>query len=288
MGVIGGDQYLMNEKSTRGPRKGRVVFNEDPTKKGRIKCTIAGFLESTNPDELPWCYPEAPSQSGGQAQSGTFHVPDVGSEVMIKFPYDDPYMPVYTGVYQSETSHAVHFDENYPNSGGTAYSSGTWDRFSTDGEGNETKEIRHKSGSFIYFDSNGDIYIQSVGNIYLHADKKAYLGGDKDCLVESAEGNTGVGSGMTVVLNGTTNVEVKTAANIIHHCGGSIIDDAKIIMHNCKLGSVMSALVAATVKEIGVTARSAVADISKKFKAVAATAEKKQEKLDSVLTGKNS
>ena len=282
MPVIGGDQYITNEKSTGGPRKGRVVHNEDPKKKGRIKCTVAGMFESKDPDELPWCYPEQPAQSGGQAGAGTFHVPDVGTEVIIKFPYNDPYMPVYSGVYQSETSHPVQFDEGYPNSGGTAYSNGSWMRHASDGD-DETWEYRHSSGSFIYFDSNGDVYIQAAGNLYLHGDKKSYLGGDRDCLIESAEGNCGLGAGMSAVINGTTNVEVKTAANIIHECGGCDITDAKLILHNCKFGSVMSAIVSSTVKEIAVTARSAIAAVAKKFRAVETSASKKQEKLDSII-----
>ena len=97
MALINGDQYVKLEKPTSGVRKGRVISNEDELKKGRIKCVVPGVFESKNKDELPWCYPQQPAQSGGSVESGSFYVPKVGSEVMISFPYDDPYMPVYSG-----------------------------------------------------------------------------------------------------------------------------------------------------------------------------------------------
>lgn len=145
------------------PYRGIVVWNADPKRLGRIKVLVPGLIEANEVSLLPWCYPLSPAGLGGKGAS-SFQVPDVNSEVIVEFPFDDVYSPHYTGVWQSEETHPGHYDEDYPRSYGTR-----------DAQGNSFKvnrakgysEFEHSSGSRIRMTKDSAIEIRAGKSIKL-------------------------------------------------------------------------------------------------------------------------
>jgi len=164
---------------------GTVVFNNDPKKIGRIKCTVPS-LWGSDQSKMPWVYPQ-----GG----GGFHVPAIGDRVNITFPFDDVLHPVYDGFPENSANHNTIFDVNYPNSYGRADSTGFyWRRNKTSGE----FKLHHPSGV--------DITISSGGNISIST-------GSGDVSVTSASGDVSVSAGGNVNLEATGTVDI-TGANV--------------------------------------------------------------------------
>lgn len=108
--------------------RGIVIENRDPLKQGRVKCTIPGIFEDTyvagdpcEPSEelkgptLPWVYPIMPVGLGGQQTSGWFSVPELGTELLIVFPFKDVYLPVYMGYWSMpQTKQSLMTGPDYP------------------------------------------------------------------------------------------------------------------------------------------------------------------------------
>jgi hypothetical protein len=166
---------------------GTVVFNNDPKKIGRIKCTVPA-LWGSDQAKMPWVYPQ-----GG----GGFHVPAVGDRVNITFPFDDVLHPVYDGFPENSANHNTIFDVNYPNSYGRADSTGFyWRRNKTSGE----FKVHHPGGGGV------DITVDSGGNITI-------AGGSGDVSVTSASGDVSITAGGNVNLDATGSVDI-SAANV--------------------------------------------------------------------------
>jgi len=164
------------------PHKGVVVDNEDPLRMGRVKCSIDGLfpdqenlpvgtatVDSDDPQipdplwqALPWCSPLTPAQLGGATNLGSFWVPEVGSELLIVFPYGDIYFPFYASYWQSESTHQGRHNTDYPNSYGFEDSTGfRWQI----NKARKTMEIRHPSGFAISVDGQGNVDFLSRGTI---------------------------------------------------------------------------------------------------------------------------
>jgi len=162
------------------PHKGIVVFNQDPKKLGRIKCEVFGLFEGPHED-LPWCFPHNSYGLGGGGSSepynSWFSVPEVGTELEIRFPYKDIYHPMYYGFWQSESTHQVGFDSDYPESYGFRDSTGNY--FKVNKETGYVKVKHGPSGSYFDIDSEGNLTIFTKGNVRWH------IGGN---LVISSEG----------------------------------------------------------------------------------------------------
>jgi len=104
--------------------KGIVVDNVDPLKLKRVKVSILGFIEGSA-SELPWCFPKNETFLGGSNNSGKVAVPEVGSELEVRFPFEDIYSPFYDGYWCSSKTSISDFDADYPNSYGFKDSTGT-------------------------------------------------------------------------------------------------------------------------------------------------------------------
>jgi hypothetical protein len=98
--------------------KGIVVDNKDPRRLSRVKVSIPGLIESTDPAALPWAIIKSPTSMGGRGDLSSRHIPEINSEVIVRFPYNDPYMPVVEGYWQSSTTTQGYLDEDYPNTYG--------------------------------------------------------------------------------------------------------------------------------------------------------------------------
>ncbi|QJT71159.1 hypothetical protein GR11A_00122 [Vibrio phage vB_VcorM_GR11A] len=192
-------EILRPQKLMDVPVKGTVVFNQDPLRLGRIKCTVPPFLVGS-PDDLPWVICKNPTGLGGNPNNSSFHVPIIGSEVCIEFPWG-VYMPVYSGFWQSMTTHQTLFDEDYPNTYG-------W----RDGNGNYWKinktvgytRFEHESGSYIQFDRNGDVRQHTARNFTetIDGDRSLTIGGNDTVNITGNHSET-VGGNDTVTVSGT-------------------------------------------------------------------------------------
>lgn len=280
MGLIGGNMYIKKEENTQGWSKGKVVNNQDPKKKGRVKCLIPGMFEGDE-SSLPWCYPKNGISVGG-ATSGSFHVPKVGDELIIEFPYNDKNMPVYTGSWQTETNHPIQFDEDdsYGQSGGTVFGDNSWFKVN---EKDGTFEYKHPSGAFIFIDKDGNIGVNANKDLYLYAPNGSlYLGGKNGVLLESEAGPVGVGSAQDISLFSSGNIGMTAPGMIIREAKGIVSDEGAIIMHNCQLKDIVSRITGAIVKRIGATAKSALSGAGRKFKVVAQTSEAKHQVINNI------
>lgn len=139
------------------PIRGIVVDNEDPDKLGRVKCEVPGRWPINEYDKLPWIFPKNPYGLGGKVTCSSFSVPELGSELIIVFPYKMEYAPFYIGYYQSFTTNQVLlYDESYPNTYGFSDSQMFWVRVNKD---EEYLELFHYCGFTARMYDDGNVHI---------------------------------------------------------------------------------------------------------------------------------
>lgn len=146
--------YMIPVKSLSKPHKGVVVDNEDPTKLGRVKCTIDGIYEAEK-EKLPWIL--NPSDPNG------LDVPEVGDELIIVFPFNDIYSPEIGGYYHSEKNHNTAFDTDYPKTFGI--SKGGLDLLHN--KETDQSDITHPSGSTLKVTDAGTMEISLTEDLKL-------------------------------------------------------------------------------------------------------------------------
>lgn len=104
------------------PHKGRVIANDDPSFKCRIKVEVPGILSGTT-DDLPWVIPYVTAFMGNSKVADRVEIPEVGTEVTVMFPFGDPHQPFYTGRWH-EFAVPDEFKTNYPHRYGFKDSTG--------------------------------------------------------------------------------------------------------------------------------------------------------------------
>lgn len=154
--VIRGDQF---DDPLKKPQKGKVVDNNDPEKKCRLKVVVPGILEGATED-LPWCLPVFPSGFGESDKFSQVIIPEIGTELVIDFPTGDSQMPHYSSRWHINEVPDI-FKENYPDRYGYLDSNGTYyynDR--------KTKEFKfhHCSGFEFIIDEKGNFSLTTPGN----------------------------------------------------------------------------------------------------------------------------
>lgn len=147
------------------PLKGVVIDNNDPEKLGCVLCKVEGLFQDDS-DWKPWIYPKNPSGIGGQGATSAFAVPNVGSEVLIEFPFGDIYFPVYTGYWQSSETHQGDTNENYPDRYAWRDESGF--EITVDKK-RKTFALKHPTGAEISINEKGRIRMVSIGTIDMGA-----------------------------------------------------------------------------------------------------------------------
>ena len=187
--------------------KGIVVTNVDPNNLGRIKVKIEGLLEISNDkvQNLPWAYPFDADLGGGGPDTGSFKVPEINSTVIITFPYEDIYFPLYRGSIQSQKVHQLLFDSQEV------------DEFEGTGRNLDTRSD-HLFGN-IYPDINGDVvwskHDKNLGTIDFHIGKTKFTirVDDKGDLFLNNKGdvNVEIGGNLNVLVN--KNIVVKVLEN---------------------------------------------------------------------------
>lgn len=144
------------------PHKAIVKDNTDSLNLGRVKVTIVGLIEETDITKLPYVYPKNSYGLGGKINSSGFSVPEIGSELIVEFPFDDIYSGFYTGYWQSATTHQSDFDVNYPETYGWRDSKGNIIKIN---KSTGDVDIEHFSGSKLVMKNNGDIELTGIAKL---------------------------------------------------------------------------------------------------------------------------
>lgn len=194
---------IKKTKNLKFPQKGIVVSNNDPKKLGRVKATVKGVYEETDINKLPWILPKMSAGLGGGNTSSSFFVPEVGNELIIEFPYDDVYFPVFTGYWESSVVHKTLFDENYPETYGFQDSTGNHIKIN---KTLKTAEIKHSSGVTITIDQNGKLVINTQENqeINIINDKIETVGNNVVVNVQGTSAVTVIGDKIEESLSKNT------------------------------------------------------------------------------------
>ena len=150
--------FLIKKSNLSVPHYGIVKDNNDPSKLGRVKVWIEGMLELET-TVLPWVSPLMSSFLGGSNNSGFFSVPEIDSQVVVTFPFDDIYFGFYIGYWLTPDTKVTTFDTNYPNVYG--FKDSTGNIFKIDKTAG-TVDFTHSSGTTIHIDSAGAVTVKST------------------------------------------------------------------------------------------------------------------------------
>jgi len=213
-------EWLERNQNLKIPHYGKVVDNLDPKKLGRIKVEIKELVEGS-PDKLPWSYPENPSFLGGNNKVGYFTVPEIGSEVIIKFPTEDIYQSFYSGYWHTSKNYKMsHFNTDYPETFGWEDSTGTW---WTVNKQQKCVNFHHTSGADVKIDKDGNIDVYTPGYLHIVADKEINITSGKSISAISAT---------TTSINAGSSVGVIAASTISIQAGGTMTLKAPQITEN--------------------------------------------------------
>lgn len=151
-------EHLTRVDTMKATYVGTVIYNTDPNKAGRVKCTIPNLFVGAH-TELPWVYPANSAMGGGKADNSSFNVPEIGALLNIRFPNGDVLNPVYEGSPQTAGTTNEAFDDDYPNSYGQVDSTGfSWKMNKT----TKLLTIHHPGGVDITIDANGKLTIKTT------------------------------------------------------------------------------------------------------------------------------
>lgn len=224
----------------RGIFKGEVLDNFDPDKKLRLKVSIKGLLEGGE-GELPWCYCLSPAGFGGSTSFGGGMVPQKGSFVAVIFPYEDPHVPAYIGIWQNdetvsevlagEDTNNFNFipDQDAPGDYGMIYGF-------KDPAGNVFKVnmekgyvcIKTADGTYVAIDklgntevnTPGDLFIKSNGNVLWDIAKFLTIMAGEGFLITAPKGHATIDGDFKLSINGkfsmdsTDDMKVISATNL--------------------------------------------------------------------------
>lgn len=156
------NEWVKGNRNLRQPHRGTVKENIDPLKLGRLKIEVSNLLVGSTVD-LPWSYPQNPYGLGGASDSSGFSVPEIGSELIVVFPFDNIYAPVYSGYWQNALNHQTDFNESYPETYGFRDSTGTVFKIN---KNVGYVELVHQSGTKIMINTAGDMMFDIKGGLH--------------------------------------------------------------------------------------------------------------------------
>lgn len=172
----------------------KVVENNDPDRKQRIKVRIPQLLDSDIAiEDLPWLLPV--SQAPFVGSSGTYGsvaVPPIDSVVIVIFQDNNIQYGLYLGTTQLQATALDVLLTNYPKRRGFVDPAGNH-AFVDITEGDTKMELKHNSGTIITVNDDGSIVITGVddaaitvqGNVTLtvNGNVTASVGGDLSATV---------------------------------------------------------------------------------------------------------
>jgi len=180
----------VSESSTHldRPYVGKVTDNNDPLKQGRVRCTVAGLI--TDGALCPWIIRRASNSWGGSTTDGQFAVPEVGSELIIEFPYKDIYAAEYTGYWNGANTTPTASTPEYPETIVFAQVDTlkvTYNKTSKD------LEVSHPSGTKITIKQNGDIEVVATKDVTLNGNTGRILTTESEQVIDFISGVPCVG-----------------------------------------------------------------------------------------------
>jgi len=144
---------------------GCVEDNNDPEKLGRVKVRVAPYSELST-EALPWAYPELGSH-GNSANYGGLNVPEIGSQVRVRFPSRDFTAPYYTGAELNATNRTTFFDDDYPHTYGYKDSIGNFMKINKE---RGTAQFQHASSTNVQVAPDGSIKVGLAGGAFFILD----------------------------------------------------------------------------------------------------------------------
>jgi len=186
---------------------GRVVDNEDPDEKSKVKVRLLPEMKDAQEDHLPWLKPFMVNNMTSGAYS---HSPlEIGSTVWAFFTSDS----FQTGWYITASYLEDLFDWNdvaedlnsitegdnqeYPQARFIRYKDGTIVFHNT--ETGETGTY-HNTGTYVFIDKEGSVFVKSVKDIKFYNDNSS-MEVKEDGTIELSNDS---GSGNTFTVNGST------------------------------------------------------------------------------------
>jgi hypothetical protein len=203
-------EHLRKENIHLYHQKGVVVENEDPKKLGRVKCTIKNRWEEGDTKKLPWVFPLSPFFLGGCTGLGITSVPEITTELIIIFPFEDEYSPFYVGYWQNENTKNILIEEDYPESWGISDSTPQWFRV------NKKKpyaEYYNSLENLIHFDENGNVLLNIPKSLIVKIGETLNLKIEKSLAIKAGGGS---------ILNSGAGVSIQTDGNHCVEAGGNI------------------------------------------------------------------
>lgn len=142
---------------------GDVVDIDDPKKLQRVKVLIDLWDKYTT-DQLPWVKPKVNSFLGSSPNSASHSIPEVGSQVRVSFPNNDPDDPQYEGTEITEENKCAVFDEYYGKTYGNKDSAGNIHIVNK-----ETMKTVHEfaSGTKVQADKDGTVCMSTSDGSYV-------------------------------------------------------------------------------------------------------------------------
>lgn len=233
--------FARKSDTLKRPYKGIVLSNADPRNIGRVKAQVPGIFDSIDIDLLPWIQPWNPVGMGGRGDISYFSSLEIGSEIVVEFPYGDVYAPFYTGLWQSAITHNGVFDEDYPNTYGFIDNKGNGYRVDRT---KQITEIFHSSGSRVELQQDSTIEIQSRKGVrFISEDGKTEL------FIDLENGNFNLTPKGELVLGGQKNTlsareTVIDTSSLKQNVSGSIdtevIGGKRDVIGGCYSSSILS------------------------------------------------
>lgn len=184
----------MAENALNDVKTGVVEFNDDPTRKGRLKVRIAGVNDNIPVKNLPWVTMAGSGTASGNG-GGSISIPEIGAHVRVTFKDNDPnsiewsamnkvddelsneiasdYVGTTVLMHDSRQAASLKFQ---PNSGMTMYYAGSHVQLCPDntinihyGEGNSGTMIQLADGK-ISIQGNAEVNISTPGTVTVEGD----------------------------------------------------------------------------------------------------------------------
>jgi len=154
MGLIKQADWLRPRHPLRRQLEGIVVANDDPRMMSRVKVSIPGLLDTDHIeiDDLPWCYPQFPAEFGNIRSGSPMTTPVIGSTLLIEFPTENIYYPVYRWRAINRKTRPTDFQSEYPHRHGRADPEGN-KQIINKAPGHAFQEERIQDGTHTFHDS---------------------------------------------------------------------------------------------------------------------------------------
>lgn len=207
-------EHLKRDNIHLFPQKGVVVDNDDPKKLGRIKCTIKNRWEESDTSKLPWVFPILHYFLGGRPDLSFMSVPEIDTELIIIFPFEDEYSPFYVGYWLNENTKSPVFEEDYPESWGIVDSTPQWVRI------NKSKpytEYYNSVEDLVRFDEEGNVWINVPKSLHIQVGENFNLKVGQNSSTKVSGGN---------ILNAEAGISIQTGGNHCIEAAGNVTSES--------------------------------------------------------------